>query len=260
MRPLAIRSSVTWVGAPATQAWDASFLVCLADHRFTHGNSNAQRPLSMRSLRGRAVRLIVAATLAFRLTVPSAYAAPPFSISSPDFMAGTPLGIAQIGVACTGMNHSPAVQWQNAPADTTSFAITFYDRDAPGHGWWFWAVAGIPASIHELSQNAAASGALAALGAVQARNDAGDDGYTGPCSTSRPEIDTPDASAARADSVTASNAATHRLVLTVYALKGPVGHVAQGLPAPFFEHEIANDAIAQASIEVRTVPPIPDGP
>jgi len=244
------------------QAWDASFLVCLADDRFTRGTRDVRRRLSTTSLQRRAIRLIVAATLAFRLTIPSAHAAPPFSISSPDFMTGTPLGIAQIGVACTGMNHSPALQWQNAPAGTTSFAITFYDRDAPGHGWWFWAVAGIPASIHQLSQNAAASGALAALGAVQARNDAGDDGYTGPCSPShkRDASTLSDASAASADGVTAPNAEAHRLILTVYALKGPVGHVAQGLPAPFFEHEIANDAIAQASIEVRTVPPIAPEP
>ena len=260
MRPLAIRSSVTWVGAPTTPAWDASFLVCLTVGRTTRGDGHTRRMLSTASLRRRIVRLVVAATLAFRLTVPSAYAAPPFSISSPDFMTGMPLGSAQIGGECSGMNHSPALQWQHAPAGTTSFAITFYDRDAPGHGWWFWAVAGIPASIHQLSQNAAASGALAALGAVQARNDAGDDGYTGPCLPPRLKGDTPDATAARASWGTTPDAEAHRLILTVYALKGPVGHVAQGLPAPFFEHEIANDAIAQASIEVRTVPPIPSGP
>ncbi|WP_347555866.1 YbhB/YbcL family Raf kinase inhibitor-like protein [Robbsia sp. KACC 23696] len=254
MRPLAIRSSVTWVGSPTTQAWDASFFDCFAGR-----DPDALRRASA-PIRHRLIRLIVVAALAFRLTVPSAYAAPPFSISSPDFQPGLPLGIAQIGEKCGGKNQSPAVQWQHAPAGTTSFAITLYDRDAPGRGWWFWAVAGIPASIDQLPANAAASGALAALGAMQARNDAGDDGYTGPCLSTGANGDANEARAGRPIWVTAPDAQFHRFRLTVYALKGPISHVAQGLPAPFFEHEIANDAIAQASLEMRTATPGPRRP
>ncbi|KKB65430.1 hypothetical protein WM40_01395 [Robbsia andropogonis] len=200
--------------------------------------------------------MIVGAVLVCRMTLPSAYAAPPFSISSPDFVPGMPLDVAQIGLDCGGKNRSPAVQWRDAPEGTTSFAITFFDRDSPGHGWWFWAVAGIPASISQLPANAAASGALAALGAVQARNDASEGGYTGPCMTNRPSGELPQKPVDHPLWATAPYAETHRYILTVYAMKGPIGHVAQGLPAPFFEHEIANDAIAQASIEVRAVPPV----
>lgn len=164
-------------------------------------------------------------------------AAPPasssaFSIRSTDFSDGGVVRNTQMygHAGCTGQNRSPDIRWSHPPAGTTAFAITLLDTDAPGRGWWHWAVANIPASIQSLPSNASASGALAALGAVEARNDFDDDGYSGPC----PPVGT-----------------VHRYVLTVYALKTPIFRVGSGRPAPFFEHEIADAALAKASIVVK---------
>lgn len=134
---------------------------------------------------------------------------------------------------CRGGNQSPAVSWRNAPPGTAGFAITLHDIDTPGRGWWHWAVVNIPASIKRLDTNASASGALAALGAMEARNDFDNDGYGGPC----PPAGT-----------------VHRYVLTVYALKTMNLRVAPGRPAPFFEHEILDSALAHATIVVKNQP------
>ncbi|MCY0387128.1 YbhB/YbcL family Raf kinase inhibitor-like protein [Robbsia sp. Bb-Pol-6] len=165
-----------------------------------------------------------------------ALAEAPFSISSPDFFGGTlhPAQMYNHG-GCKGGNQSPAVSWRGAPPGTAGFAITLHDIDTPGRGWWHWAVVNIPASIRQLNANASASGALAALGAVEARNDFDNDGYGGPC----PPAGT-----------------VHRYVLTVYALKTTNLRVAPGRPAPFFEHEILDSALAHASIVVKN-PPLP---
>jgi len=158
-----------------------------------------------------------------------------FSISSPDFRDGGVVTNQQMynQGRCHGYNRSPALTWHHAPPGTQRFAITLHDPDAPGRGWWHWAVANIPASVHSLPENAAHSGALAALGAVQARNDLDDDGYSGPC---------------------APAGTVHRYVLTVYALKTADLHVEDDRPAAFFEHEITGNALAKASITVTNRP------
>ena len=68
---------------------------------------------------------------------------------------------------CKGGNRSPQLTWHDAPAGTRSFAVTVFDPDAPGRGWWHWAVAGIPATVRQLPENASASGFLRKLGAVE---------------------------------------------------------------------------------------------
>lgn len=108
-----------------------------------------------------------------------------FRLSSPDLQAGSRLAEKQVfkGFGCTGGNVSPELAWQDAPPGTKSFALTFYDPDAPtGSGWWHWVVFNIPAQVHGL---AAGAGDLAAAsaphGAVQSRTDFGTPGYGGPC-------------------------------------------------------------------------------
>jgi len=181
-----------------------------------------------------ALTLALALTLAPTMTAHAQDTAP-FSISSPDFKDGDLVSSQQMynQGRCHGANRSPAVSWRHAPAGTQRFAITLYDPDAPGRGWWHWAVANIPASVHSLPENAARSGALAALGAVQARNDFDDDGYSGPC---------------------APAGTVHRYVLTVYALKSAYLHVEDERPAAFFEHEITGNTLAKASITVTNRP------
>jgi Raf kinase inhibitor-like YbhB/YbcL family protein len=59
------------------------------------------------------------------------------------------------GFGCDGPNLSPALNWQNAPAGTQSFAITVFDPDAPtGSGFWHWLVLDIPATVTSFAQGA----------------------------------------------------------------------------------------------------------
>lgn len=105
----------------------------------------------------------------------------PFTLTSTDLRPNQPVPLALVFDQndCKGGNRSPHLSWHGAPAATQSFAVTIFDPDAPGHGWWHWAVAGIPASVSQLPSNASASGALRKMGAVEARNDFDIDGYGG---------------------------------------------------------------------------------
>ena len=112
------------------------------------------------------------------------------------------------------------------PPSTRSFAVTIFDPDAPGRGWWHWAVAGIPATVDAACRRTRAPPASCArLGAVEARNDFDTDGYGGPC----PPPGKP-----------------HRYVITVYALNTADLRLAQGRPALMFEHEIRTTTLGSA--------------
>lgn len=157
-----------------------------------------------------------------------------FTVTSRDLHDGETVGSAQVynGEGCKGLgqNVSPQLSWHNAPAGTKSFAVTIFDLDAPGPGWWHWAVADIPRHVDTLPSNASASGYLQRIGAIEARNDFGDTGYGGPC----PPPGKP-----------------HRYVVTVFALNtsdlrlGPARH------ALMFDHEINTSVLAKAQLTVR---------
>lgn len=77
---------------------------------------------------------------------------------------------------CTGDNVRPALNWLHAPAGTRSFAVTFYDKDAPtGSGFWQWVAVDIPAEATGLKENGLPAGTR------QQRNDAGTATWLGPC-------------------------------------------------------------------------------
>ncbi len=152
-----------------------------------------------------------------------------FALASTDLRNGGTFGNAQVynQEECKGANVSPQLSWRNAPAGTKSFAVTIFDLDAPGPGWWHWAVADIPPDVTQLPSNAGGSGYLKKIGAIEARNDWGEVGYGGPC----PPPGKP-----------------HRYVVTVFALNtadlrlGPARH------ALMFEHEINTSVLAKSSL------------
>lgn len=154
-----------------------------------------------------------------------------FMLTSPDLPVGATMPTIHLlnDNGCTGGNQSPALDWRNAPAGTVGYAVSIYDPDAPGRGFWHWSVFGIPASTHSLPLNASASGAVAALGALQAQNDFGTDGYGGPC----PPPGRP-----------------HRYVISVHALRSLRTSLQDGRPAAVFAHEIDALEIAKASLTV----------
>ena len=82
---------------------------------------------------------------------------------------------------CTGENVSPALSWTNAPEGTKSYAITFYDQNAPtGSGFWHYQMYNIPASVTALAEGDLSSKKLP-QGAIESNTDLGAPGYFGPC-------------------------------------------------------------------------------
>ena len=181
----------------------------------------------------RAALSTLAAGLLCALATPSqSQAAGAFALTSADLRDGGTVDAKQVFDRgnCHGGNRSPQLSWSNAPAGTRSFAVTMFDPDSPGRGWWHWAVAGIPSRTLALPENASASGHLAKLGAVEARNDFDVDGYGGPC----PPPGKP-----------------HRYIITVYALSSADLRLAQGRPALMFDHEISTATLGSARLVVN---------
>ena len=175
---------------------------------------------------------LVAVTSGIVLTAAGpAGAAGPFSVTSANFSDGGAVAMKQVFDRgnCHGGNRSPQLSWRNPPEGTRSFAVTMFDPDAPGRGWWHWALAGIPARVLTLPENASASGYVAKLVAIEARNDFDVDGYGGPC----PPPGKP-----------------HRYVVTVYALSIEDPRLAQGRPAAMFDHEIRASTLGSATLTV----------
>lgn len=108
-----------------------------------------------------------------------------FDVTSVDMREGEALTQQQVfnGFGCQGSNVSPQIAWRNAPQGTRSFAVTFYDPDAPtGSGWWHWTVFNISSKESQLVRNAGAVGSnLLPVGAVQGRTDFGAAGFGGAC-------------------------------------------------------------------------------
>jgi Raf kinase inhibitor-like YbhB/YbcL family protein len=77
---------------------------------------------------------------------------------------------------CHGENVRPALNWAHPPIGTQSYAITFYDKDAPtGSGFWQWVVTDVPANVISIKEN------ILPPKAIVHKNDAGDTTWLGPC-------------------------------------------------------------------------------
>ena len=81
---------------------------------------------------------------------------------------------------CDGENISPALQWDNVPAGTKSFALIADDPDAPMGTWVHWVIYNIPDSSRGLKENVPAAPKLPD-GTLQGKNDFRKIGYGGPC-------------------------------------------------------------------------------
>ncbi len=106
---------------------------------------------------------------------------PWFEVTSTDIRDGEVLPHAQAGADVGGADRSPQLSWSGFPDGTKSFAVTVYDPDAPtASGFWHWAVANLPSSTTSLPTGAGDNDASGLPdGAVQLRNDGGQQGYVG---------------------------------------------------------------------------------
>jgi Raf kinase inhibitor-like YbhB/YbcL family protein len=165
------------------------------------------------------------------LMLPARSWAGEFQLSSPTVKDQGKIGNEHVfaGFGCSGGNVSPALQWQGAPKEAKSFAVTVYDPDAPtGSGWWHWVIFNLSPSVQQLPTNAGkADGKTAPAGSIQSMTDFGQSGYGGPCP---PAGDKP-----------------HRYIFTVYALKVdqlPLKSDASGAMVGFYLNQ---NMIAKAS-------------
>lgn len=101
-----------------------------------------------------------------------------FQLTSPTVKEGKAIGENhywnQFG--CSGKNERPALSWKNAPKDTKSFAVTFYDHDAPtGSGFWHWVTFNIPANTNNITSKSLPTGS------IEAHTDLEKPGFFGVC-------------------------------------------------------------------------------
>ena len=152
-----------------------------------------------------------------------------FALTSNAFTNGGVLPLSMTGIAapqCHGENVSPALNWSNAPPGTKSFALVLFDETANfGH----WAVYNIPATVNRLPAGVKPGNVAATW--MQAADDAGVQGYFGPC----PPLGT-----------------LHRYVFTIYALDTTLDlRNATPLEAPNVEsllHAMSGHVLGRASI------------
>ncbi len=133
---------------------------------------------------------------------------------------------------CTGKNVMPDLTWENAPAGTKSFAVTFYDKDAPtGSGFWHWVAYNIPATTTSLKGGA--NGGSLPAGAVEGNTDLSKPGYVGPCP---------------------AQGEVHRYVYTVHALKVDKLPVEPGFSAALVGLFLTQNTIGKATLPVLAGP------
>lgn len=134
---------------------------------------------------------------------------------------------------CTAKSVSPELEWKNAPEGTKSFAITFYDKDAPtGSGFWHYVLFDVPASINKIELNALSEGKIPE-GAVESNTDAGKPGFFGPC----PPV-----------------GRKHTYVYTVHALKVEKLGIPASSTAAFVGFNIWGNSLGKASFTVTAGP------
>jgi Raf kinase inhibitor-like YbhB/YbcL family protein len=111
----------------------------------------------------------------------SAATANAMDLRSVEMAQGASLALEQVYGECGGKNISPSLTWSGAPATTKSFALTVFDPDAHGAGWWHWVVFDVPANADALAKGAGSSAAPLPAGTIEGTNDFGSSAYGGAC-------------------------------------------------------------------------------
>ena len=94
------------------------------------------------------------------------------------FQQGQPIPLR---FTCEGDDISPEFSWKDAPKETKSFVLILHDPDAPRrNGFTHWVVYNIPAEVSRITENVPQEATISGIGS-QAKNDAGQIGYKGPC-------------------------------------------------------------------------------
>jgi len=114
------------------------------------------------------------------------------SLTSTAFVPG---GSIPLEHTCDGAGVSPPLAWGSVPEGTVELALTVTDPDA--NGFVHWVLAGLEPTVQALAINGVPDTA------VQAKNDTGSTGWTGPCPP--------------------PGGGPHHYVFTLYALTSPAG-------------------------------------
>ena len=120
-----------------------------------------------------------------------------FALTSTAFAEGAAIPAKY---TCDGVDFSPPLAWNEAPAATRNFALFADDPDAPAGTWVHWVLFNLSGIVHALPESVAKAESVLA-GALQGCNDFKRIGYGGPC----PPPGKP-----------------HRYRFTLYALDGPL--------------------------------------
>ena len=186
------------------------------------------------------IRQTSAGAASILLLAVTAYAAEPFTLTSPAFKDGDvwPSKFAgadpsRTNPPCPGQNVSPPLSWSNAPANTKSFALVMQDADGGrGLGSYHWIAYGIPASKTSLAEGEAGVSPKDWAGG---KNFINTDHYFGPCGS--------------------ANDALHHYVITVVATDVEPGKLMPGLTRDELVQALRGHAIAPASIVGRYTRP-----
>ncbi len=96
-----------------------------------------------------------------------------FTITSPAFMQGQSIPAK---FSCKGADVSPALNWNEPPAGTRSFALIMDDPDAPMGTWDHWVLFNLPPETRSLSEDFQPAAPI-----VSGKNSWGRNDYGGPC-------------------------------------------------------------------------------
>ncbi|WP_244918398.1 YbhB/YbcL family Raf kinase inhibitor-like protein [Phaeobacter gallaeciensis] len=208
---------------PITHGDFAKKKICFrpSDLSFASGIKIKERPI----MHLKTVAAAILTTLAFG----TAHAGEPFILSSPELASGQsiPAKYYWNNFGCSGENARPELSWSGAPEGTKSFALTFYDKDAPtGSGFWHWSVYNIPL-------NATGIGTDIPKGAIENNTDLNQPGFFGPC----PPV-----------------GRTHSYVYTVYALSVPSLDLPENASAALAGFFYNSNTLATATLEVIAGP------